>query len=100
MYDAQKAYVKLEEHHPTSNSALFAANRIMEYLTTVRINDRSWHGSLENFIINWQEQFRRYEHLVPTISYYKDEQKLAMLQVTAPIQTITGKEYGLIAQAG
>jgi glucose-6-phosphate 1-dehydrogenase len=59
-YDAQKAYEKLEEHHLTSNTAMFAANKIMEYLTSVRINDRSWHGTLANFIIHWQEQFRRY----------------------------------------
>jgi hypothetical protein len=75
-YDAQKAYKKLEEHHPTSNIAMFAANKIMEYLTTVRINDRSWHGTLEKFLINWQEQFQLYEHLVPVVSHYKDEQKL------------------------
>jgi hypothetical protein len=59
-YDAQKAYEKLEQHHLTSNSAMFAANKIMEYLTTVCINIGSWHGSLENFLINWQEQLRRY----------------------------------------
>jgi hypothetical protein len=82
MYDAQKAYEKLEEHHLTSNTAMFAANKIMEYLTTVRINDGLWHSSLENFLINWQEQFRHYERLVPAASHYKDEQKLAMLQVT------------------
>jgi hypothetical protein len=61
---------------------MFAANRIMEYLMTVRINDGSWHGSLENFLSNWQEQFQCYECLVPAASHYKDEQKLAMLQVT------------------
>jgi hypothetical protein len=54
----------------------------MEYLPTVCIKDGLWHGTLENFIINWQEQFRCYKHLVPVASHYKDEQKLAMLQVT------------------
>jgi hypothetical protein len=39
------------------------------------------HGSVENFIINWQNQFCLYERLVPTTSHYKDKQKLAMLQV-------------------
>jgi hypothetical protein len=62
---------------------MFAANKIMEYLMTIRIKDGSWHGTLENFLlINWQEQFRRSERLVPTTSHYKDEQKLVMLQVT------------------
>jgi hypothetical protein len=27
MYDAQKAYQKLEEHHQTSNTAMFAAHK-------------------------------------------------------------------------
>jgi hypothetical protein len=63
------------------NTALFGANKIMEYLTSARINDGSWHGSVENFIINWQNQFRLYERLVPTTSHYKEKQKLAMLQL-------------------
>jgi hypothetical protein len=37
---------------------------------------------LDNFLINWQEQFRGYERLVLTTSHYRDEQKLTMLQVT------------------
>jgi hypothetical protein len=80
-YDAQNAYAELNNYHLTSNTALFSANKIMEYLTSARINGGSWHGSVENFIINWQNQFCLYERLVPTTSHYKDEQKLAMLQV-------------------
>jgi hypothetical protein len=53
----------------------------MEYLMSARINDDSWHGSVDNFIINWQNQFRLLKRLVPTTSHYKNEQKLAMLQV-------------------
>jgi hypothetical protein len=102
MYDAQRAYKKLEEHHLTSSTAMFAANKIMNYFTTVSINDGTWHVSLENFLINWQEQFQCYERLVPAASHYTDEQKLAMLQVTVrpPLtQTTTGKEHGLTDQA-
>jgi hypothetical protein len=78
-YDVQKAYEKLEEHHLTSNTAMFATNKIMEYLTTVCLNDGSLHGTLENFLINWQEQLGIYESLVPAASHYKDEQKLSMI---------------------
>jgi hypothetical protein len=80
-FNAQKAYAKQKNYHLASNAALFSANEIMEYLTSAHINDGSWHGSVENFIINWQDQFRLYKRLVPTTSHYKDEQKLAMLQV-------------------
>jgi hypothetical protein len=76
------AILEAKVHYPTPSSAMFAANKIMEYLMTICINDGSWHGSLENFLIIWQEQLRRYEPLVPSASHYKDEQKLAMLQFT------------------
>jgi hypothetical protein len=60
-FHAQKAYAELKTYHLTSNAALFSANKIMEYLTSARINVGSWHGSVENFIINWQNQFGLYE---------------------------------------
>jgi hypothetical protein len=80
-YDAQSAYVDIMDYHLTSNSALFGANKIMEYLKSARINDGSWHGSVENFIIHRQNQFRLYECFVLAASHYKEKQKLAMLQV-------------------
>jgi hypothetical protein len=54
----------------------------MMHISRLYASMRSWHGSLENFHINKQEQFRSYERLVLTTSHYRDEQKLAMLQVT------------------
>jgi hypothetical protein len=81
-YDAQwKAYAELKNYHLTSNTDLYSANKIMEYLTSAHMNDGLWHVSVENFIINWQNQFRLYQRLAPTTSHYKDEQKLAMRQV-------------------
>jgi hypothetical protein len=37
-FDAQKAYAELKNYHITSNAALFSANKIMDYLTSARIN--------------------------------------------------------------
>jgi hypothetical protein len=65
----------------------------MEYLTSSHINDGFWHGSVENFIINWQNHFRLYKQFVPTTSQYKDEQKLAMLQFAVHTPS---KEYSTV----
>jgi hypothetical protein len=56
-YDAQKAYKKLEEHHLTSNTAMFVANKIMEYLMTVCINTD--HGTVvwRTFILTGKNSF-------------------------------------------
>jgi hypothetical protein len=59
-YDAQKSYAELKNYHLASNTALFSTNKIMVYLTSAHINHGSWHGSIENFIINWQNPFRLY----------------------------------------
>jgi hypothetical protein len=80
-YDAQKAYAELKKYHLSSNTALFSANKITEYLMLARINDGLWQDSVENFIINWKNQFHLYERLVLTTSHYNDEQKVAMLEV-------------------
>jgi hypothetical protein len=40
-YDTQKAYAELKNYHLTSNTALFSANKIMEYLMSACINDGS-----------------------------------------------------------
>jgi hypothetical protein len=44
------------------------------------MGDGSWNGTTENFILNWQEQMRLYERLVPTTDHFSDGQKRTMLQ--------------------
>jgi hypothetical protein len=52
-YDAQKAYAELQEHHLKSTKT---SVKILGYITSAKIGDGSWHGTAENFILNWQEQ--------------------------------------------
>jgi hypothetical protein len=79
-FDAQKAYAELQNHHLTSTKALLSSVKILGYITSAKIGDGSWHGTAENFILNWQESIRLYERLTPTSSHFSDEQKLIMLQ--------------------
>jgi hypothetical protein len=59
------------------------------YITSAKIGDGSWHGTDENFILNWQEQIRLYEWLTPTSGHISDEQKLTMLQTAVhPLQEL------------
>jgi hypothetical protein len=88
-FDAQKAYAKLQTHHLTSTKASLSSVKILGYITSAKIGDGSWHGTTENFILNWQEQIRLYERLTPTSSHFSDEQKLTMLQKAAhPLQEL------------
>jgi hypothetical protein len=86
-FDAQKAYAELQTHHLTSTKASLNSVKILGYITSAKIGDGSWHGTTENFILNWQEQIRLYERLTPTSSHFSDEQKLTMLQTAVhPLQ--------------
>jgi hypothetical protein len=63
--------------------------KILGYITSAKIGDGSWHGTAENFILNWQEQICLYEQLTPTAGHFSDEQKLPMLQTAFhPLQEL------------
>jgi hypothetical protein len=88
-YNAQKAYAELQEHHLKSTEASLHSVKILGYITSAKIGDGSWHGTVENIILNWQEQIRLYERLTPTTGHFSDEQKLTMLQTAVhPLQEL------------
>jgi hypothetical protein len=88
-FDAQKAYAELQEHHLKSTKASLSSVKILGYITSAKIGDGSWHGTAENFILNWQEQIRLYERLTPPAGHFSDEQKLIMLQTAVhPLQEL------------
>ena len=88
-YDAQKAYAALMAHHLKSTKASLNSIKILEYITSAKIGDGSWHGTAENFVLNWQEQVRLYERLVPLTDHFSDGQKRVMLQTAVhPLQEL------------
>jgi hypothetical protein len=88
-FDAQKAYAELQEHHLKYTKASLSSVKILAYITSAKIGDGSWHGTAENFILNWQEQIHLYERLTPSAGHFSDEQKLTMLQTAAhPLQEL------------
>jgi hypothetical protein len=66
-FDAQKAYSELQNHHQNSTKASLSSVKILSYITSSKIGDGSWHGSAENFILNWQEQIRLSSGSTPSV---------------------------------
>ena len=56
-FDAQAVYRKLLDHASKSTAADIAKDKLVEYLTTTKLNS-SWKGTTEGFLLHWQEQFR------------------------------------------
>jgi hypothetical protein len=79
----------LQEYHVKSTKASLSSVKILGYITSAKIGDGAWHGTAENFVLNWQEQVCLYERLTPTSGHFSDEQKLTMLQTAVhPLQEL------------
>ena len=88
-YDAQRAYDELQQYHLSSVKASLSSTNILAYITSARISDGSWNGTTENFILNWQEQVRLYERLVPSADHLSDGAKRVLLQnAVHPLQEL------------
>ena len=56
--DAQKIFNLLSQETETSTRADLTADDLMTYVINSHVNDSSWNGTVEGYIIHWQEQVR------------------------------------------
>jgi len=54
--DAQLIFSELCHDVLCSTCASINSSRLLSYITSVRIRDGMWNGTLHNFILHWQEQ--------------------------------------------
>ena len=88
-FDAQKVYQKLTDYHNKSTKAKIESADLLSYITSARIGDGTWKGTSENFILNWQDQVRKYEKQVPPTEGFSGTQKRTMLEnAVHPIQEL------------
>ncbi len=78
--DAQSIYKEMVEYASHSTQAILDASDILDYITTVRIDDGTWNGTTASFVLHWQEQIRLYEKQVPARQHFHDDLKLSMLK--------------------
>jgi hypothetical protein len=57
-FDAQTVYTKVLAHHRTSTKAQINASDILTYLTSTRIGNNEWQGTVEGYILHWLNQIR------------------------------------------
>ena len=79
-FDAQTAHKELVHHHEKSTSADIQSGDLLTCITSTRIGDGKWRGSLHGFILHWQKQVRLCESLVEKKDRFQDTLKRTMLQ--------------------
>jgi hypothetical protein len=79
-YNAQQIYTLLLDHASTSTKAAMDSTAIMSYVTSVRLGDGKWRGTSNRFILNWVNQIRKYEAIVPHTDHFSDGVKRSMLE--------------------
>ena len=55
-FDAQSIYKDLQEYATNSTQAVIDSNTLLQYITTARIDDGSWIGTTEQFVLHWMKQ--------------------------------------------
>ena len=78
-YDAQAVYIKFLNHAKSSTQAAIESSNTLSYITSARIGDGKWRGSIESYILHWQEQVRLYKSMADQSDHFSDGQKRTML---------------------
>ena len=73
-FDAQSIYRELQEYATNSTQAT-----LLQYITTACIDDCSWNGMMEKFVLHWMEQVCLYEDLVDPTATLVDAVKLSLI---------------------
>ena len=79
-YDAQEVFKKISKHYKESMAASLEASNLLSYITTTKIDNVTWKGTTEAFILHWKEQMRLYESLVPVCERFSCNQKKSLLE--------------------
>jgi hypothetical protein len=70
-FDAQKVYKKLKDYHIKSTKAKIESSVLLSYISSAKLGDGTWNGTIEAFVINWQNQVRLYKNMVPPLIIFR-----------------------------
>ena len=73
-FDTQSIYRGLQEYATISAQAT-----LLQYITIACIDDGSWNGMTEQFVLHWMEQVRLYEDLVDPTAALFDAVKVSLI---------------------
>ena len=79
-YDAQRIYSELRSYSLESTKASLDSSNLLTYITSIRLGDGRWKGSMHAFILHhWQDQVHKHEWIEPdNISW--DKMKRTMIE--------------------
>ena len=78
--DAHAVYRKFCDIALRSTKTSIQSSDVLTYITSSRIDDGKWQGTMESYIINWQDTVRRYHNMIDSSSRFADSQLIIMLQ--------------------
>jgi hypothetical protein len=78
--DAQAVYWDLSDYALSSTKASMSSRDLLTYITSSRLGDGTWKGGTHSYILNWQDQLRKYQDLIPVNDHFSADLKRAMLE--------------------
>jgi hypothetical protein len=97
-FDAQAVYKGLVENAKNSTAASLPISKLIEYLTTAKLDSR-WHGSSTSFILNWRDRMQIYEALTLLDEHHNDGLKKRMLEAAVLSLVMFGDNQSVITNS-
>ena len=91
-FDTQMIYKNLHGFYATSVGARVSESDMLSYITSEKFD--SWKGTIESFILNWQDQVPLHESIVDADSYFSENQKKILLEnAVASVKPLRSVKY-------
>jgi hypothetical protein len=79
-FNAQEVYKLLCAYVTRSTQSSLDSTEPFQYVTSAKLGDGKWKGTTHTFILNWQDQIRKYHDLVATSDKFPDTIQRIMLE--------------------
>jgi hypothetical protein len=79
-FNAQEVYKLLCAYATRSTKSSLDSTELLQYVTSAKLGDGKWKGTTHTFILNWQDQIRKYHDLVATSDKFPDAIQRIMLE--------------------
>jgi hypothetical protein len=80
--DAQAVYRNLSDYALSSTKVSMSSRDLLTYITSSQLGDGTWRGGTHSYILNWQDQLRKYQDLIPVKDHFSTDLKRGMLENT------------------
>jgi hypothetical protein len=79
-FDAQIIFQDLLNYSIWSTKSSLDTAKILQYVTSVKLDEHIWKGTSQSFVLHWHDQLRKYDTLIPASECFSETIKHVLLE--------------------